>query len=402
VADPGGSQPKSPVPWASTEPLGSSYDAVIVGAGIQGLALAYELAKRSFGRIAVLDRGWPGQGASGRNGEMIRSAFGSRPWNSLFHYSLKRWHRLSAELGFNVLFTRAGYLVLASRDDELPALQGHLALHREQGIKSECLSADAVLELVPELNPAVVRGGIYQPDGGFAHHDAAVWGYGRAAARLGVQVHPFTTVTGLPVADGRVRGVDTDRGPIATDTVIDAAGNAAVEVAAMAGVRLPLSVSRLEMIVTESLRPFLRPAVSSPHFLAYCHQTSRGEFVGGTELHTPDLTASGGVTWRMLSDMARKFTTMFPRLAGVQLVRQWSGLVTQSADLAPVLGAVDELEGFYLDCGWVYGFVGAPGAGALLAELIATGRTPPELAPFSLERLRTGRLIEDRSLVVSA
>ena len=390
------------VPGACTGELRRAYDAVVVGAGIQGLAVAHELARRAVGRVAVLDAAWPGAGASGRNGELIRSAFASREWIGLFDESLRRWRTLSAELDFNVLFTEAGYAVLAANDDEVAAFSRHVRVQHALGLRTRVLDAAEVRELAPALASGEVRGAMYQPDGGFAHHDAAVWGYARAAARLGAEIHPRTEVLGVETAAGRVTGLRTSRGHVATRVVVDAAGGRGADVARLAGVDVPLRTYVLEAMVTEPLRPFLRPALSSPCHLAYCHQTTRGEFVGGTEparvREGQDLRASlAGAR-----DMAVKFTRLLPVLAGVRMMRHWAGVCSQAEDVAPVLGPVPGLEGFYLDCGWVYGFMGAPGAGALLGELIATGRMPAALAPFTLDRLLEGRLIEELSLVVSS
>jgi sarcosine oxidase subunit beta len=390
------------VPGACTGELRRSYDVVVVGAGVQGLAVAYELARRGAGRVAVLDAAYPGAGASGRNGELIRSAFASREWIGLFDQSLRRWRTLSAELDFNVLFTAAGYAVLAASDDEVAAFRGHVRLQRALGLRTRVLEAEETVELAPALAGGQVRGAMYQPGGGFAHHDAVVWGYARAAARLGAEVHAYTQVTAVDTASGRVTGLRTSRGRIATPVVVDAAGGHAADVARLAGVEVPLRTYVLEAMVTEPLRPFLRPALSSPRHLAYCHQTTRGEFVGGTEpvrlREEQDLRSS----FAGVRDMAVKFTRLFPSLAGVRLMRHWAGVCTQADDVAPVLGPAPELAGFYLDCGWVYGFMGAPAGGALLGQLIVEGRTPELLAPFTVERLREGRLIQEPSLVVSA
>jgi glycine/D-amino acid oxidase-like deaminating enzyme len=102
------------VPGVHAGPLRPAYDAVIIGGGIQGLALGYELARRGVRDVCVLEASYPGAGASGRNGELIRSAFASPAWIGLFDLSLRKWQQLSAELGASTLFTRAGYLVLAS------------------------------------------------------------------------------------------------------------------------------------------------------------------------------------------------------------------------------------------------------------------------------------------------
>jgi len=392
----------SVIPGATSRELAPAYDAVIVGGGLQGVALAYELAKRQFGRIAVLEAAYPGAGASGRNGEMIRSAFATDEWIGLFDDSLRRWQTLSAELDFNVLFTRAGYLLLASTDAACEAGARNVVLQRRHGLHVELLGHDEVRALCPEMSPEMVAGGILQTDAGFAHHDATLWAYAQAAARRGVEIHPYTTVTGFGVAGDAVRSVASSRGEISTDVVVNASGGQAREIALLAGVDVPIETFRLEAMVTEPLAPFLRPAVSSPAIMGYCHQTTRGEFVGGTEPDVPTPSTSIKSTLDGARDMATKFVRLFPRLAGVRMMRHWSGVVTQTADVAPILGRAPEVDGFYLDCGWVYGFVGAPAAAALMAELIATGSTPPTLEPFGVERFSTGRLIRETSLVVAS
>ncbi len=389
------------VPGAARGALRTSYDAVIIGGGLQGVALAYELARRGMRDVCVLEASYPGAGASGRNGEMIRSAFASLEWATLFEISLRKWHDLSAELDFNVLFTPAGYLVVASSEADVGRCRLAAGRHRELGIRTELLDERSVRDAAPALNPAIVVGGLFQQDGGFAHHDAVIWGYVQAAARHGVEVHPFTTATAIHVEGGRVTGVETTRGAISTPIVVDAAGGRAREVAALAGVAIPTQTLRLEALVTESLRPFLRPGVALLSFLGYCHQTTRGEFVGGTEQQVMPPQDSMRGTLNGIRDASQKFVQAFPVLAGVRLIRHWAGINDLTPDLAPVLGPAPEVEGFWLDCGWIYGFMGAPGAAMLLAEAIVEGRTPEAMAPFALERLYEGRLIEESSLVVA-
>ena len=391
----------SVLPGATNRNLAPVYDAVIIGAGLMGLGLAYELAKRGLWRIAVVDAAYPGSGASGRNGEMIRSAFASTEWLRLFDDSLRRWQSLSAELDFNVLFTKAGYLLLASTEEAFVAARSNLELQRSFGLHVELLGAADVRKLCPEMAPEMIVGGTLQSDAGFAHHDATVWAYARAAARCGVEIHPYTTVTEIGVEGRAVTSVATTRGVISTRVVVDAAGGRAGEVALLAGVRVPVEVFRLEAMVTEPLEPFLRPAVSSPAIMGYCHQTTRGEFVGGTEPDVPKPSDSIKATLEGARDMAAKFVRLFPRLAGVRMMRHWAGVVTQTADVAPILCEAPDCNGFFLDCGWVYGFVGAPAAASLMADLITTGSPPATLAPFGIERFATGKLIHETSLVVA-
>jgi sarcosine oxidase subunit beta len=389
------------VPGVHAGPLRPAYEVVIVGGGIQGLALGYELARRGVRDVCVLEASYPGAGASGRNGEVIRSAFASPEWIGLFDLSLRKWAGLSAELGASTLFTRAGYLVLASDGAGMDLCRRSAERQRGLGVRTQLLDAAAVRELVPALDPALVRGGLYQADGGFAHHDATVWAYVRAAAREGVEVHGGTTVTGIVLEGTRIAAVETTRGRIATRLVVDAAGGRARDVARLAGVAIPTVTQRLEALVTESIRPFLRPGLALLSLLGYCHQTTRGEFVGGTEIRGAIPVDGMRTTLEGLRDTAQKFVRAFPLLGGVRVLRQWAGIVDASPDFAPILGPAPGVDGLWLDCGWVYGFMGAPGAGELLAEAIVDGRTPATLRPFSVERFAEGRQIEEASLVVA-
>lgn len=377
-----------------------SYDAVIIGGGVQGLSLAYNLALRGLKRIAVLEKSYIGSGASGRNGEMIRSAFGSEEWIRLFDTSLRIWETLSVELDFNVMFTRCGYLVLAATSDELSSYGKNSEKQNELGLSTRLADAGEVTDLIPALNPEMARGGIFQKDGGVARHDAVVWAYANAARRLAVDIFPFTEVIQVVVKSGRVTGVRTAKENISSRIVVNAAGAFASQVAKFAGLDLPLKVYRLEMIVTEPLKPFLQVALSSPHLMAYMHQTARGEFAGGAE--PENLFPFTGLrnTWEAARDMARKFVMLFPGLHHAKLMRQWAGVVSKTPDRGPLLGAVEEVEGFYLNAGWGgYGFMGSPVGGRLMAELIAEGKAPADIRPFNPNRFRTGEEIMEPTII---
>ena len=378
----------------------TTHDVVIIGGGLQGLSLAYRLARRKAGRILVLDAGYPGSGASGRNGQMIRSAFASTAWIRFFQASLNLWQTLSAELGSNVMFTRRGYLVLATTEREMAICRENVERQHRFGLNTVLVSARDVLDLTPALNPRMAAGGVFQPEGGLARHDAVVWAFLAAARRLGVDCRYGVEVTAVETDSRGVAAVRVGNERFPTRTVVNAAGGHASRVAAMAGVPLSSRAYRLEMMVTEPLKPFLGPMVASLNTLSYMHQTSRGEFAGGAE--TPDLAPSDSLrsTLTATLDMAAKFVRLFPGLAGVRLMRQWAGIVDMTPDVAPVLGPVDEVPGFILDCGWVYGFAGAPASGHFLAQYLDTGVMPPEIEPFSPKRFATGRLLLDASLVV--
>ena len=376
------------------------YDVVIIGGGIQGLSLAYYLARDSSQRVVVFEKSYLGSGASGRNGEMIRSAFGSREWIALWDKSLQLWENLAAELGFNVMFTRHGYMILATNPEEFDGLKQNQKTQGELGLTTTLLDAEDVMRLIPTMNPDVVAGGLLQADAGFARHDAAIWGYARAARRLGVDIFPFTEVTDIVVQSRCVRAVKTSSGEVETRTVVNAAGAHDRRITQMTGLELPTVAHRVEIMVTEPLKPFLLKAVSSPGLLCYMHQSARGEFIGGAEkddfVPSTSMRNSLGTTCAI----AAKYVRIFPQLAGVRMMRQWTGLVSQTPDHGPIIGPVPEIEGFILSVAWSgYGFMGGPGGGKALSEYIINGEVPPELRPFNALRFKTGELVIEPAII---
>jgi sarcosine oxidase subunit beta len=377
-----------------------TYDVVIIGGGIQGLATAYYLARDTSLQVALFENQYLGSGASGRNGEMIRSAFGSREWIGLWDKSLQLWENLSAELGFNVMFTRHGYLILATKPEEFEALRENRKTQLELGVMTALMDAAEVKRLIPVMNPDMVAGGLLQSNAGFARHDAAIWGFARAARRLKADIFPFTEVTDIVVQSGRIQAVKTSRGEVETRTVVNTAGAYDRKIAQMAGMELPTVFHRIEIMVTEPLKPFLPKAVSVPGLMCYMHQSARGEFIGGAEkddfIPSTSMRNSLGTT----RAIAGKYVRLLPRLAGVRMMRQWTGLISQTPDHAPIIGPVPDIEGFLLSVAWSgYGFMGGPGGGKALSEYIISGELPPEIRPFHAQRFESGELIHEPAII---
>ena len=377
-----------------------NYDVVIIGGGIQGLSLAYYLARDASLRVALFEKSYLGSGASGRNGEMIRSAFGSLEWIGLWDKSLKLWENMAAELGFNVMFTRHGYLILATNAEEFQSLKQNLKTQREFDLATAILDAEDVLRLIPTINPGMVTGGLLQTNAGFARHDAAIWAYARAARRLKVDIFPFTEVTDIVVESDRVCAVKTEKGDVATPLAVNAAGAHDRRIAQMAGLELPTEAQRVEIMVTEPIKPFLHKAVSAPGLLCYMHQSARGEFIGGASEDHFVRSSSMKNSLATTCAIANKYVRLFPRLAGVRMMRQWTGLTSQTPDHAPIIGPVPDIEGFLLCVGWAgYGFMGGPGGGKVLSEYIISGKVSPEMRPFNLERFKTGQLVIEPAII---
>ncbi|TMD08133.1 MAG: FAD-dependent oxidoreductase [Chloroflexi bacterium] len=381
------------------QPLRSSYDAVIIGGGVHGLATAYELAKRGMRRVAVLERSYIGSGASGRNTTIIRANYRTPEGVAFYKESLRLYERLSQELDYNLLFSQQGHLTLAHTDRAVNVMVERAAVNRLLGVDSRVIDPREIHELCPELDlsahPAYpIQAALYHPPGAVIRHDAVVWGYARAAARLGVEIHPATEVTGILADRGRVTGVRTTAGDVSAPVVVAAVAGWSSEVGRMAGVELPILTHVLQAFVTEPLKPFLHVILVSATLHIYVSQTDRGEVLIGAEIE-PYTTYSQHSTIGFLEQSAHHTLELLPILAPVKVLRAWAGLCDITPDYSPIMGKT-EVDGFFVDCGWgTYGFKAAPVSGVCMAELITTGKTPSLIEPFKLSRFWERRLVSE-------
>jgi sarcosine oxidase subunit beta len=375
-----------------THDLKSTYDVVIIGGGVHGLAIAYYLGKRGITNVAVLDKGYLGGGASGRNTAIIRSNYLTPQGVAFYDESVKLYEKLALELDYNVMFSQQGHLTVAHTDRGVTTLRERAETNRLLGVDSRLVSVEEIGELVPGMDVSKepqqpILAGLYHPPGGIIRHDAVVWGYARGVDRQGIEIHPFTEVTGIRTDSARrVEEVITSRGTIATRTVVNATAGWCSTIGNMVGLDLPIVTYPLQALVTERLKPFLHHVIVSATLHVYINQTDRGEVVIGEEID-PYPSYRMGSTLRFMENAAAHTLELFPCLAQVKVLRQWAGLCDMPPDFAPIIGTVEDVEGFILDVGWgTYGFKAGPAAGYRVAELIATGKTPAVLEPFTLSR----------------
>lgn len=377
------------------------YDVVVVGGGVHGLATAYYLASRhGITDVAVLERSYLGSGGSGRNTAIIRSNYLTPEGVRFYHRSLRLYQTLAADLNFNVMFSQRGHLSLAHSDAALRTMRWRAEVNKLEGVDSEVIAPAQIATLVPrlDLSPQArfpVLGALHHPPGGIIRHDAVVWGYARGADARGVHLHQGTEVVGIDVAGGRVRGVATTRGTIAAPVVVNCTAGWSTLVSDLAGVALPITTYPLQAAVTEPVRPFLDTVVVSGTLHVYLSQTDRGELVFGASVDPfPSYSMRGSLEFT--EAVAGHVLELMPSLAGLRVLRQWSGLCDMTPDFSPIMGTTP-VEGFYLDVGWgTYGFKAGPAAGEALAALVATGKTPPLIADFDLARFAEGRLVGER------
>ncbi|MGY9071635.1 MAG: FAD-dependent oxidoreductase [Acidimicrobiales bacterium] len=396
--------------WKEHE-LKSSYDVVIIGGGVHGLACAYYLAtNHGITNVAVLDKAYLGSGGSGRNTAIVRSNYLTPEGVAFYDRSLSLYKTMSADLNLNVMFSERGHMTLAHTDGALRTMNWRAEVNKLQGIDSSVIDPAEVKKQAPSLDVSgdsryPILGALYHPPGGTIRHDAVVWGYARGADHRGVEMHQKTEVLDILVEGGsgregkghggKVTGVRTNRGDVSAPIVVNCTAGWASLISDMAGVKLPIYTRPLQAAVTEPVKVFLPTVVVSGSLHVYVSQTDRGELVFGASVD-PFNTYDTRGTLDFTEELAGHVLELMPGISKMRLLRQWAGLCDMTPDYSPVMGFTP-VEGFLCDVGWgTYGFKAGPVSGEQMAECVATQSTPKLISAFGLERFETGELVGEK------
>ena len=393
--------------WVSPEPR-QEYDVIIVGGGGHGLGAAYYLAKEhGITNVAVIEKGWLGGGNTGRNTTIIRSNYLYDESAAIYNHALNLWDGLSQDLNYNVMYSPRGVMMLAHNVHDIQVFKRHIHANRLNGVDNEWLTPEQAKEFCPPLNISKdarypVMGAALQRRGGTDRHDAVAWGYARGASARGVDIIQNCEVTGIRrAANGAVAGVETSKGFIGAKKIgVVAAGHSSVMMA-MADVRMPLESYPLQALVSEPVKPVFPCVVMSNTVHAYISQSDKGELVigAGTDQYI-SYSQTGGL--HILEHTLDAICEMFPMFTRMKMLRSWGGIVDVTPDRSPIL-AKTPVKGLYVNCGWgTGGFKATPGSGNVFAHTIAKDEPHPINAPFTLERFRTGRLIDEAAAAAVA
>jgi sarcosine oxidase subunit beta len=372
-------------------PLPERAEVVIVGGGVVGLAIAYNLARRGLTDVVVLERGYLAEGASGRNGGGVRQQWSTELNIRLMQESVELCRRFAVDLGVNVWFRQGGYLFLARNAKEVARLEKNIAIQNRCGVATRMLEPAHARDIVPELDLTGIVAASYNPTDGILFPWPFLWGYARQAAAHGVRIFTQTPVGGIEPVRGGGYLVHTPRGAVRARRLINATGAWSPRLAAMIGVQVPTYPIRHEICSSEPLKPFLRPMVSELSSGLYCSQSMRGEIVGGVTIPGHDSTYGMGSTLEFLATYARRLVRLMPILGDIKVLRQWAGPYDQSPDGNPILGAAPGHPDFFLACGFVgHGFMMAPIVGKLYGEWLTGGEPHEIFARYTLARFSGG------------
>ncbi|MEE8389327.1 MAG: FAD-binding oxidoreductase [Anaerolineae bacterium] len=383
--------------------LPQTADVVIVGGGVMGASTAYHLALKGCRNVLLLEReSFFGTEATGKCAGGIRYQFSTEINVRLSQLSLPMLDRFEEELDQPIDLRYCGYLFLLTHEQDVAAFRQNVEMQHRLGVETEWLEPMQIVEMVPLIDLESVLAGTFYARDGLADPNGVVQGYISGARRLGAKLLNDVEVTDIRVAGGRVKGIGTDQGEVATPVVVNAAGPWVGKVGRMAGVDIPIVPVRRQIVVTGSLPevpsdfPFVIDFAQSLYF----HWEGPGILTGMSNPNEPvGFDQSVDEEWELVHlEAAMK---RLPVLERAGLASHWAGLYENSPDAHPILGRIPEVEGFYCIGGFSgHGFQHSPACGLLLAEEILDGAAHTlDITSLDIDRFKEGREIVEYNVV---
>jgi sarcosine oxidase subunit beta len=365
-------------------------DVVIIGGGIQGISLAYHLARRGVTDVCLVEMNTLGSGSSGRSAAIIGYAFPSENCLPLVQYSFEALMRFEQELEADPGYEPIGCLLLAGSEGA-PGLRQRHALLQQLGIDSHLVDHGAIARLTPGLNLEDIEVGLYNAREGCIDPHLIMMGYAQRARRLGVEFVEEVRATGLCTEGDRIAGVETSAGPIATPCVVNAAGFRARQVAAWAAMDLPITNVKRHIFCTGPVPTYSEsiPFTYEVELPWYLRREGPGLLIGMGNAESDEEDPQ--VDWSFLDAVIEHSVHRAPALDEAGVKTAWAGLRPITPDDDPILGPAPHLRGFFNDCGWGgHGIMHASAGGLLLAEWIVDGQpTSLDASLFGAERFNS-------------
>ncbi len=378
-----------------------SYDVVIIGGGGHGLAAAYYLGKdHGISNVAVLEKGYIGGGNTGRNTAIVRSNYLTPEGVNFYDASVKIYEGLSEELDLNLFYSTRGHFTLAHTESAMRTMRWRAEVNKHVGVDSRVVGVDEIKKACPQLDiscsgQAPILGALYHAPGSIARHDGVAWGYARGADGYGAEIYQNTEVLSIDVKNGKVCGVNTNKGYIETKQVLCAVAGFTPRITKMVDLETPIVIHPLQACVTEPMKPWLNSILVSGSLHVYVSQSSRGELVMGSSLDPYEVHQTRS-TLDFVEGLTSHMLDMFPFLSNVKIVRQWGGMADMTPDFAPIMGKTP-IEGFYIDAGWgTWGFKATPISGKTMAATIANDSNHELIHTFRLSRFEDYELTGEK------
>jgi sarcosine oxidase subunit beta len=376
-------------------------DVVIAGGGIMGCALAYQLAKRDVD-VVLLERETLGSQSTGKCAGGVRQQFSMEANVRLQRMSVRIFEEFEHETGHPADFRQIGYLFVLTLPQHVEDFRANMEMWHRAGLtEARWVDPAEAAKMVPVLNVDDVLGCTFCPTDGIASPADVTTGYAAAARRLGARVKEGVEVVGIDVAGGRVQGVRTSAGDVATRLVFNCAGAWSPSIGRMAGLEIPVLPYRRHIAVTGRFPavPRNNPMTVDFQTSLYFHPEGDGVLLGMSDREEPPGFATD-VNWEFLEKIFEQAARRAPALAGAGLKTAWAGLYETTPDHQAILGPVPELEGFWCAAGFSgHGFMQAPAAALLLTQLLLDQKSEIDISPFAFTRFAKGSLVHERNVI---
>lgn len=376
---------------------------VIIGAGISGCSIAYNLAKKGIKDIIVFDKSYLNAGATGRCGAGVRMQWATKLNCELAKASIEFFEKANEELEYDgdIEFKQGGYLILATTPQEDEQFSKNVKLQNSLGIPSVKLTKEEAKKIVPHLDTTKIISATFCNKDGHLNPFKTTDAYYQAAKRLGVKFYFREEVKEIVVKSGKIQKVITTNYQVNANNVINAAGGYAREVGLLAGVDIPVYSEKHEILVTEPVEEMQGPMVISFSKNIYCQQVPHGSFIMGRSDPYVEKNHDINSSWRFLEEMAKTVCELLPPIGSLRVIRQWAGLYNMSPDRQPIISKVENIDGFYIACGFSgHGFMFGPMTGKLMSEIILNERPSVDINELSIKRFKEKRIEKIEKSVV--
>jgi sarcosine oxidase subunit beta len=375
---------------------------LVIGAGIIGLSIAYNLVKKGERDVVVIDRKYVGSGSTTRCASGFRIHFFSDE-NTLFAIEArKRLMKAGDELEFNPLVEPIGYMWLLYDDAMLDECRKSNIRWSQLGVAATLMTPEDVIERHPYINTEGMIGALYGPQDGELHHDFLTFGYRDAILKRGGKILEYVDAKKLLTNGSRIKGVETSATSIEADKVVVAGGAWSSQILQTVGVRVPITPERKEICVMEPMKHFIKPLLINTKLKSfYITQTARGEAIGGMDHPIAKESFEYGNTLEFLKEYSRAAMFTIPALRKARVLRVWSGFYEVTPDHSHILGRSTQWpENLYVCAGFSgHGLLMAPFAGEAMADLLLEDKTTPLMQPFRPSRFDEGKQINEELVI---
>lgn len=380
----------------------SKADVVIIGGGIIGVAVAFYLAKQKFGQIVILEKEpFLGSGSTSKAAGGIRAQFSTRTNIEMSMLSEKMFCRFKEDTGSEALYDQVGYLFILSEPDDIATFKKHYELQRSLGLKVELLKPEDIPQYAPHIRLDDIKLGTFCHDDGLGDPSEFLHGYEHAIRQMNVDIIMDTAVTGFEKNGDKIKTVRTKNGDISTPLVINCAGAWAGEIGKLAGAEVKVEPYKRQIVTTGELdfvKPFF-PMVVDVKSGLYFHKESKGLLLGWADKNMKpsfDVSIDPDYTDAILE----RSLDRIPQLETAEVANQWAGLYETTPDHQAIIGFDLDVQGLFHVTGFSgHGFMHAPAAGIVTAELVAGKKPTIDVTPLGPARFLKGAVVHETNVI---